>query len=86
MGLVTLRPKTHMNIQLKLMGELKKRTPADGKLCMPSGATIEDVLRVLHLPPERAYVFSVNQQLILGRRHALTSGDELTIIPPVAGG
>jgi molybdopterin converting factor subunit 1 len=57
---------------------------------LPSGASVRDVLdhiRTLpgaeRLPP--APMVAVNQQYATAR-HRLTAGDEVAIIPPVAGG
>jgi len=53
---------------------------------LPDGARIEDVLRSLGIPGDSVQVFTVNGQLEMDRTRALSSSDELTVIPPVGGG
>ena len=74
-----------MRIQLKLMGVLKSKTPADG-LELPDGATVEDALRALDIASQSVQVFTVNGSLERNRDRALADGDELSVIPPVGGG
>lgn len=75
-----------MEIQLKLMGVLKDRTPDDGKLEVADGATILDVLAALEIQPDSVQTFTVNGQLERDRSRELAGGDELSILPPVGGG
>ena len=75
-----------MRVQLKLMGFLKAKTPADGELQLPEGGTIEDVLRALEIAVESVQVFTVNGNFVRDRNHTLADGDELTVLPPVGGG
>ncbi len=75
-----------MRIRLKLMGMLKARTPAGGEIEVADGATIEDVLRALDVPPKTMCAFTVNGRFERDRARALAPGDELTVIPPVGGG
>jgi sulfur carrier protein ThiS len=75
-----------MRIRLKLMGVLKARTPEGGVLEVADGATIEDALHALGLPPQATHAVTVNGQVERDRRRALAPDDELTIIPPVGGG
>ncbi len=75
-----------MEIQLKLMGVLKERTPAGGKLQVADGATIRDVLAALDIQPDSVQTFTVNGQLERKRERPLVPGDELAILPPVGGG
>jgi sulfur carrier protein ThiS len=75
-----------MEIQVKLMGLLRDKMPAEGRLTLTDDSTIADALAALNIPPESVQVFTVNGQLVRDRGHALASGDTLTILPPVGGG
>ena len=75
-----------MQIRLKLMGVIKDKTPADGLLELPDGATIEDALVRLDIPVESVQTFTINGQLERDRNRTLTADDELTVLPPVGGG
>jgi molybdopterin converting factor small subunit len=75
-----------MDIQTKLMGILKEQMPESGRLHVPDGATINDVLLALEIPVDSVHVFMVNQRLILDHAHVLKPGDELAVIPPAVGG
>jgi sulfur carrier protein ThiS len=68
------------------MGVLRDKTPADGSIELPEGATIEDALRKLDIPVDGVQVFTVNGQLERDQRRALAADDELAILPPVGGG
>ena len=73
-------------IRVKLMGMLKEKTPSDGKLELPSAATIADALHVLAIPVDRVQVFTVNGALARDQETPIKEGDELVIFPPVGGG
>ena len=75
-----------MKINLKLMGMLKDKCPADGVLQLADGATIEDALNALQIPVDSVQVFTVNGQLERDSSRAMNEGDELTVLPPVGGG
>ena len=75
-----------MEIQVKLMGILKEKTPHGGKLELPEGATVADVLQLLDVPGERVHVFTVNGSFERDRTKPLQADDELCVIPPVGGG
>ncbi len=75
-----------MDIQLKLMGMLKDRTPPGGGFTIEQDATIEDVLKQLEIEVDSVHVFTVNGQLIRDKQHVLHENDELTVLPPVGGG
>ena len=68
----------NMEIRLKLMGVLKDKTPADGKLELSEGGTIEDALRALGIRVETVQVFTVNGQLERDRRCRLGPGNRVT--------
>lgn len=75
-----------MQIQLKLMGMLKDRTPSDGTLDLQDAATIQDALRALEVDVDSVHVFTVNGTLQRDKSHGLEDGDELVVFPPVGGG
>jgi molybdopterin converting factor small subunit len=75
-----------MEIQVKLMGIFKNKTPQSGSLDLPDGTVIEDVLRTLEIPLDMAQVFTVNGRVERDRSRRLSPGDELMVLPPVAGG
>ena len=75
-----------MRIQLKLMGVLKDRTPADGSLTISNNSTIKDALVALEIDVDSVHVFTVNGSLQRDKTHVLAEGDELAIFPPVGGG
>jgi len=77
---------TNMQIDLKLMGVLKPKTPQDGRLELPDSATIKDALLALEIPLDSVQVFTVNGKLVRDKNHTLNDGDDLTILPPVGGG
>ena len=75
-----------MEIEVKLMGMLKERTPDGGRLSLPLSATIADALEALAIDAPPSYNFSVNGQLERNRARSLCDGDQLTVLPPVGGG
>ena len=75
-----------MQVQLKLMGTLKEKTPPDNTLELPEGATIDEVLKLLGISFESVAVCTVNGQLVRDRSRPLAHGDDLSILPPVGGG
>ena len=75
-----------MKIQLRLMGMLQSKTPADQALDVPADATIEDVLTALDIPTDSVHVYTVNGQLVRDRAYRLNADDQLCILPPVGGG
>lgn len=75
-----------MQINLKLMGVLKDKTPPDERLELEDSATIASALEALEIPAGTVHVFLVNNQLERDRQRILAAGDELTILPPAGGG
>lgn len=75
-----------MKIQIKLMGVLKDKTPADGQLTISDDATIRDVLQQMDIPVDSVQVFTVNGSLERDKSRTLAENDELTVFPPVGGG
>lgn len=60
-----------------------------GRLTMPAGACVQDVIDGLRLPGDEAYMTMVNETSIpISERdaHVLEEGDEVTIFPPIKGG
>ena len=75
-----------MKVQVKLMGMLKDRTPADGFVELPEGGTIGDVLAELGVEFSGVQAFSVNGSIQRDPSTQLTENDELIVLPPVGGG
>lgn len=76
-----------MIIEIKLYGPFKKneRSGETGKINIPGGAKISDLLRLLEISPEVPKIILVNNQ----REHLETQlhqGDVVSIIPPMGGG
>ncbi len=74
-----------IEIELKLMGTLKSRF-REGRLELPEGTTIADVLEHLEVPSKVVQTCTVNGKFVHNRSHRLADGDELTLLPPVGGG
>ena len=79
-----------MKVQVELYATLSKFLPpgAEGRKAMvelPEGATVDDLLRHLAIPPEMAALLLVN-----GTHRppeaVLKDGETLAIFPPLAGG
>ena len=71
---------------MKLMGMLKEKTPEDGRLDLPDGASIQKALEALDIPVDSVQILTVNGTLERDRQRKLAADDELTILPPVGGG
>ena len=78
-----------VTISVKLFATLKRFLPVgseDGvSLTLPQGATVQDVVAALKIPPEQTAM------LVAGDTYVqidtpLTEGMELNIFPPLAGG
>lgn len=80
------RNHNKMKINIKLMGVLKKRTPANGSLELADGATIEDALQLLDISAAAVQVCTVNGTLERDLKRKLEVNDELSVVPPVGGG
>jgi len=74
-----------MKIRLSLLGVLKDKTPDGGVFELPQGATIRDAITTLDLP-KGIHLASINGEFKRELKTVLSDGDELTILPPVAGG
>jgi len=84
-----------LTVTLKLYASLTDYLPADVRathrltLDLPAGATIADVIAKQNLPPKLCHLVLVNGRYVAPPErplHVLSSGDELAIWPPVAGG
>lgn len=80
-----------MTIRVRFFASLRERLrTAEASRDLPAGATIEDLLALLHTDfPELAGLgrvsIAVNAEYV-DLRHALADGDEVALIPPVSGG
>ena len=75
-----------MEVQVKLMGILRDKTPPGGKLQLPPGATVADLLQQLQVPSSQVMLVTVNGQHQRDHTARLSPGDEVTVLPPVGGG
>lgn len=75
-----------MEITVKLVGTLRKLTPEGGKLELADGATLADMLAMLAIPHERILAVSLNGEIEHDLTRRLAAGDDLMVLPPVAGG
>ena len=75
-----------MEVHVKLRGVLKSLTPPDEKVEMEEGATVQDLLTALNVPIERVYLIMVNNEHVRDHNRALAKGDEVLLLPPIAGG
>jgi molybdopterin synthase sulfur carrier subunit len=79
-----------ITVQVKLFATLRKYRPGLGigeafPVEMPDSATVGELVRHLGLPEKEVKIVFVNA-LVRELDHALASGDELGIFPPVGGG
>ena len=84
---VTVRGAGLISEQLKRAG----RANADGSVdvTLPDGAYIAALLKQLKLPDDRGYLVSVNNTMVSASQfgeHALASGDDVMVMPPLKGG
>lgn len=80
-----------MNVEVRLFATLRKYLPAGndgivGKMDLPSGSSIADVLRTLDIPPAMASLMLVDGRYESNKRRKLDEGCVLSIWPPIAGG
>jgi molybdopterin converting factor small subunit len=79
-----------MKVQVKLMATLRDKLPRESKgvaqLDLDPGATVQTVLDRLDIGGGHVHVVMVNDAMEIDRGRALAEGDNLVIIPPVAGG
>jgi molybdopterin converting factor small subunit len=74
-------------IQVKLYATLRKFTPDAGldRFELDTGATVENLLDKLDIPPAEAKLVFVNGKKA-DRTAALNNGERVGIFPPVGGG
>lgn len=80
-----------MNVEVKLFATLRKYLPEHAPagcatLELPEGATVGTVIERLGIPSPLAKLVMVDGQHELDRDRRLTSGQVVSIFPPVAGG
>jgi molybdopterin converting factor small subunit len=79
-----------MEVQLKLFATLRKYLPPDAtnktvSLALEDGQTVAEALGKLGVPLPEAHLILVNGQS-QSADHPLSSGDVVSVFPPVAGG
>jgi sulfur carrier protein ThiS len=75
-----------MQVRVKLMGTLRGKMPADGKLEVPDEATVEQVLAQLAIASQQVQVVLINGRPERDKSCRLEPQDELTVLAPVGGG
>ncbi len=75
-----------MQLKLTLMGALKTKAPADNRLEIADGSTINDVVAALDITPAQVQIVMVNGKPKPDRTGVLADGDEMTFVAPVGGG
>jgi len=75
-----------MQVRVNLMGSLKVKAPANNVVELSEGATIDDLLQALDIDPASLQTVMVNSKPEKDRGRVIASGDEFTLLPPVAGG
>ena len=75
-----------MEIRVKLMGGLKKKTPPGGTLELKDGSSIQKALDLLELGGRRVNAVSINGEIERDFTRVLKAEDELLVLPPVGGG
>lgn len=75
-----------MEVKVKLMGALQSKTPEGGRIQLPDGASVADVLQKLDIGNEHVQTVMRNGKMENDRGCVLGDGDELMILAPVGGG
>ncbi len=83
-----------MQISVKLFGALRQYLPTGSsynacKLTIAEGSTIADVLSLLPIPENKAYLVLFNDTKINSDTYAdtnVSAADEIVLLPPIKGG
>jgi sulfur carrier protein ThiS len=74
-----------MDVEIRLFETLKKHQPAGGKVRLPAGSRVSDLLEALGIDTDDVGVLMVNRAD--GRfDQPLRDADVVTLIPPIGGG
>ena len=74
-----------MEVEVTLFETLKHSRPAGGRVSLPEGARVSDLLAALGVALADVGVLMVNRED--GRfEQELHDGDRVTVIPPIGGG
>jgi len=73
------------NVQLTLVGLLKKYVPAESFASVESGRTVAEVIEELGLDPDLVAVVMVNGRQKF-KSYRLQDGDDVKLVPVVGGG
>jgi len=79
-----------MRVRAKIFATLRQYMPeqpagAPFEVELPPGATLADLVRQLHLPPQEVKVIFVNARA-QPLSYSLNPDDEVGIFPPIGGG
>ena len=74
-----------MDVEVSLFESLKDRRPEGGRVTLPTGARVSDLLAALEIAVADVGILMVNRED--GRfDQELRDGDRVTVIPPIGGG
>jgi len=73
------------NVQVTLVGLLKKYAPGQSSLTMEAGQTVMEVIRELGLDPDLVAIVLVNGRQKF-KSYRLRDGDRVKLVPMVGGG
>lgn len=74
-----------MDVEVSLFESLKDRRPEGGRVPLPTGARVSDLLAALGIAVADVGILMVNRED--GRfDQELRDGDRVTVIPPIGGG
>jgi molybdopterin converting factor small subunit len=77
-----------MKVKVELQAYLEQYSPNGNDLFeyeVPDGASVQDLVTKLRIPPDLASVIIVGDQNT-DQSYALKEGDHVIVIPPLAGG
>jgi len=77
-------------VRVKALGFLSTRLPGGRPVDLPVGSdgclAVREAMRLAGLPEDEVFVIIVNGRKRVTADHLLARGDEVTFVPPVAGG